>query len=362
MLKRTLFFILLIFITACGGGGNDSSKGDSGSSVGSWSISTIDTIGFEQAYISMVLDANNKVHISYSDLDKGELKYTTNAASFWNIYVIDTDIWWTDVSIAVDSKGIVHIVYFDPTSTEVGDLKYATNSSGSWIIETIDLNQGHYNSIAVDSNDNIHIYYSTLHDAGIKYATNSSGSWVLSTIYSSGSRITNHISLAFDSLNNAHLAYYEYANTVNYMTNASGSWSGEIIDTVGGPLAGRASIAIDSQDKVHIGYNNVGIGTLKYATNASGSWVVSEIGDLKGQEPSIALDSFDRAHITAYELNNADLLYITNKSGGWNSELIETEENVGLRSNIKIDSEDRIHISYFLSVYYSHTDLKYAFK
>ena len=38
-------------------------------------------------------------------------------------------------SIAVDSQDKVHISYYDCTN---GDLKYITNATGSWVSETLD--------------------------------------------------------------------------------------------------------------------------------------------------------------------------------------------------------------------------------
>jgi hypothetical protein len=100
-----------------------------------------------------------------------------------------------------------------------------TNASGSWVIATLDSGAaytGLYTSIAVDSNNKVHISYlgGTYYD--LKYATNASGSWVIQTVDSAG-----------------------YA---------------------GGPLA-YTSIAVDSNNKVHISYHDAINGDLKYATN-----------------------------------------------------------------------------------------------
>jgi hypothetical protein len=73
-----------------------------------------------------------------------------------------------DTSIAVDSNDRIHVSYFDATNTA---LKYATDASGSWVNSTIDsINDvGWCTSIAVDSNDGIHISYYNATYSALKY-------------------------------------------------------------------------------------------------------------------------------------------------------------------------------------------------
>ena len=69
-----------------------------------------------------------------------------------------------------------------------GDLKYITNATGSWVAETLDSigDVGWYTSIAVDSQDKVHIsYYDDTND-DLKYITNVTGSWVAETLDSIG--------------------------------------------------------------------------------------------------------------------------------------------------------------------------------
>ncbi|MBU2562434.1 MAG: hypothetical protein KKF68_02115, partial [Nanoarchaeota archaeon] len=79
-------------------------------------------------------------------------------------------------SIAIDSNDIVHISEFDATNY---NLRYCNNSGGSWDCVIVDTANyvGWYSSIAIDSNDIVHIseYDNTNKDS--KYCNNSGGSW-----------------------------------------------------------------------------------------------------------------------------------------------------------------------------------------
>ena len=68
-------------------------------------------------------------------------------------------------SMAIDSQDNVHICYLDRTNN---DLEYATNSSGDWALSTVDKDGGWYCSIGIDSNDRIHISYHA--NGGLRYA------------------------------------------------------------------------------------------------------------------------------------------------------------------------------------------------
>ena len=113
-------------------------------------------------------------------------------------------------SIALDSNNKVHISYYDQDSTDGSnyDLKYITNESGSWVITTVDSSGtvGYYTSIAIDSNNKVHISYYDNTNADVKYATNASGSWVTTTVDSTG----GYTSIAIDSNNKVHISYFDY--------------------------------------------------------------------------------------------------------------------------------------------------------
>ena len=108
---------------------------------------------------------------------KRQLKYATcssscTSASSWTKSTIDSvGNVGSRTSIAIASNDAVHISYHDLTN---GDLKYATDQTGSWANTTVDSvgTVGQYTSIAIASNDVVHISYYDASTKDLKYASN----------------------------------------------------------------------------------------------------------------------------------------------------------------------------------------------
>ncbi|MEC8589878.1 MAG: carboxypeptidase regulatory-like domain-containing protein, partial [Candidatus Thermoplasmatota archaeon] len=230
-------------------------------------------------------------------------------------------------SIAIDSNDAIHISYFD---NQADNLNYATCSSGcttgsNWSKVSVDTpgNVGSQSSIAIDSNDAIHISYSDGTNGRLKYATCSSG------------------------------------------CTAEGNWSKVRVDTASN-VGSWNSIAIDSNDAVHISYFDDTGHDLKYATCSSSCLVhqnnwdkvyVDSVGDV-GEYSSIAIDSYGFKHISYFDDTNDDLKYATDQTGSWVTTSVDaTWHSVGKYSSIAIDSNDGVHISYYDD---TNSNLKYA--
>jgi hypothetical protein len=280
--------------------------------LGSWAIESVACIGGgyenEKLATSLALDSNDKVYMGYYGCD-GDGNYTTNASGSW--VTESTGVGPEGISLALDSNDKVHFIgfrylYSGPFWTQES-FEYATNASGLWVVENLDV-LGSYSSLAVDSNDKIHIII--ISSANLLYITNASGSWVTE---STGVVGPEGISLALDSNDNAHISYANrgFNYSIGYATNASGAWVMEPIDSI--TTSYQSALALDSNDKVHIGYCDWNTGEIKYATNTSGSWVVEKV-DTVGYYSyvSLALDSLDRIHISYsdyYSYNHSDLKY-----------------------------------------------------
>ena len=305
------------------------------------------------------------------------------------------------VSMAIDSNGFLHISYYDETTK---NLMYATNEGGSWSTKTVDsrTDVGVASSIAVDSNDNVHIVYTvmtwTLPGFGysdvLSYATCSSScatsSWTKTDIargYSGYGWDHKQFDLAIDSDDNLHFVFIKDYDDLMYVTCSSScsssisgqyhsSWSIETIDA-GDSFA--PSIAIDSNDRLHISYTGDSTQNLKYATcsylcSTSSSWtkITIDAGSSPSSStypiirmigPSIGVDSNGVKHIA----------YIENtQTNGWSSQRVVkyakcsssctsasswTNATIAIGSTIDldIDSNDEIHIIYRYSTYYNHS-------
>src|SRR3989304_2966327 len=327
-----------------------------------WTIEKADAPKFfTQVYPrSIAIDKDNRLHAAYGG---DHLYYAYFDGVKWQHETLDNYPGVGEfASIAIDSNNKVHISYYDSTFRI---LKYATNATGTWATYVIDNKQfvGYGTSIALDSNNSVHIgYYG---DKDLRYAANASGSWVISIVDNAGD-VGSYPSIAVYSNNKVHIIYLD-SNDLNnlhlkYATDETGQW---VISTIDSKVKGSTSISVDSNKKVHISYQGGDKNNLKYATNASGPWDITIVDPTEdvGSNTSIALDSQNNVYISYYvntTINNEtirDFQYITNVSGSWISYTIDREGWAGMDSSIALDSKDKVHISYHEWFY---NNLKYA--
>jgi len=276
-----------------------------------WDVEWVATAGESGRYSSLELDAGDNPHVSYSA--SGDLKYATENGGSWSSETVDSagEVGSYN-SLALDGDGDAHVSYFDDTND---DLKYATNRTGAWTTEIVDLDGGAMTSIAVDGGGVPHIsYFSTSNE--LKYAVWVGGgagncfcgsNWDCEAI--NGGLYGAYSSMALDSNANPHIAFSSQMQELKYATKNGGSWTIETIDTTFPftPLPFRGSIALDSADVPHVAYHDDGFSELKYAVRVGSggncgsddAWQCETI--LSGSRlstPWLALDSSDNPHIS----------------------------------------------------------------
>ncbi|MEW6407367.1 MAG: chitobiase/beta-hexosaminidase C-terminal domain-containing protein [Patescibacteria group bacterium] len=271
-------------------------------------------------------------------------------AAGWTFSTLDEngDVGGT-TSLAIDSNNNIHIAYHDSTNK---DLKYTTNISGAWQIETVASENyvGEYPSLVLDSDNNIYISYYDRTNSKIKLARKNlnSSSWTIETI--DPELQGPESSLAIDSNDKLHIAYKNYDGSkhiLKYANNISGSFSLSLIDESAN-INGRISLALDSDNKPHISYYQTS--NLRYASNLSDStWTIATIdnsGDV-GDESFLRFDSNNRAHIVYYDWSNTALKYATDASGSWQKETIDNTEDDGYYNSVAVNSDNKVLISYY---------------
>ncbi|MBI1908544.1 MAG: hypothetical protein HYS22_00005, partial [Deltaproteobacteria bacterium] len=306
-------------------------------------LTTGNETGFGQ-YTSIAVDSSGNPSISLyrgltSDLglnSNPNFSQNGNNAAFSYTGIDGIGDVGAGTSIAVDSNNKLHIAYRDTTNST---LKYATNKSGSWATETIEAG-GVSPSIAVDSNGTVHISHQA--SSKVRYVTGTAGSWSSQQVISNGVfNLTS--SLALDSNNKVYITATSF-NTpfqLQYATNKTGSWNEETIVT--GDAVGP-SILIGHDGVVYVPYTTP---SMKLAKNSGSGWTTSTIDTVASGLTGIAIDSKGFLHICYYDSTNKDLKYATNLTGSWVTMTLDSTGDVGNYCDIAIDSNDRLHISYY---------------
>jgi hypothetical protein len=110
---------------------------------------------------SAVLDANSALHITSTNRDLVEVEYYTNATGEWVRRVVGSG---SESLIALDSHGVVHVVYRDPKSTALNTTFSHATPDGAvyWTKEGIGAGIDHNGdgdamSFAIDRDDTLHV-------------------------------------------------------------------------------------------------------------------------------------------------------------------------------------------------------------
>ncbi len=218
----------------------------------------------------------------------------------------------------------------------------------TWFLETVDsdIGAGYCCSIAIDSNDNLHVSYWDTVNNSLKYAKWNGSSWNIETVDSADCGLCT--SIAVDSSGYPHISYGgDFSNSdLRYAKWNGSSWDIETIDSSGDEWF--TSIVLDSNEYPHISYCDVTVGYLKYAQWNGSDWDIENV-DSSGnidQQTSIVLDSNDYPHFSYNDDTNENLLYAKWDGSTFAYTIVDSGGSVGRDSCITLDSNEYPHISY----------------
>jgi len=305
-----------------------------------------------------------------------------------NITLLDTDAFLgalgpsSQSALAIDSNGYVHAVYVQQSDTAEAsaEVYYVTNIGGNWSWTNISkVNDsdfaGLWPVIAVDSNGVVHIVFmvnvvpaSFIFD--IMYANNSGGSWhSWENVSRTNTTATDAFpTLCIDKTNKLHLAYYsEWSGGAGIMYTsytASSGWTTPVNITTGiwsfDNIIGNLAIDTDSFNNVYVafsGYNGTSINSEVYImNNTGGTWSapvnVSQnlaTTPYKDLSPSIDIDIYNTLHVSWLSTNNTiyGVYYRSYSipSNTWSSStLVNATAGKTEHCSIKADLGGRVHL------------------
>ena len=180
----------------------------------------------------------------------------------WKITVIDSN---GNVgrycSIAIDSQNHLHVAYQDVDNL---DLKYAYYDGSTWHTETVYSpgDTGYYPRIAVDSNNTPHIVWYDKSNGNVMYAFWNGSFWDNKGFLPAGCTDNANLAIVVDSNDNPHLFYVSSSNDRDLVhTYYDGTnWQSEIVFTAptgynngpGGWFNWTVTATIDSNDIVWV--------------------------------------------------------------------------------------------------------------
>lgn len=319
----------------------------------SWSSEQIDLGGSDG---SLVIDADNNLHLAYYKADGGQLMYgfRSSVSGRWFTMTLDRGLGGFSSQIAVDSAQNPHICYAPRV------LKYAHFDGKQWQAQEIDKGGGLVSytcSIKIDSNNRPHISWYVESGVFLRYAELKDGAWFARTLDQQGLP-GKWNSLALDAGGNPHIAYIEFPlGQLRYTAFDGKIWTRTVVDAPGakpGDLYTRgfgASLIFDKSGAALVVYYD--LESLKLARYSDGKWTVSTIEQLpsfgdwawKQFRTSTALDSKGNLHIVFESKKGLEHLWWDGNE--WRSRMLVVPVGVTFfDSTMGMDRKDNIYIAY----------------
>lgn len=260
-----------------------------------WQTEVVDTQVTAGPDPSLVIDADGTFHLAYRV--GTELTYARRGAEGWQREVVPTEPGHSpfDVDMALDAEGRPHIVF-----AHYYGLRYAYRDTGGWHLETIEPVMVDNPSLGLDSAGQPRVTYVV--NYGTRYAYRAGTEWHVEMLDNLSTHLVNHPSLAVDSQDRVHITYYHFSgagwtNSVVYARLDSTGWYTDPIGT-GGHFT---SVALDKGDAPHAAY----VGSVHYAVPGAAGWQTEAVSAGLGYYVKLELDGQDAPHL-AYIDRGAD--------------------------------------------------------
>ena len=354
----------------------------------------------EEGGLHIVWEESGIWYANYNGSEWSEATKVSQSSYFW------THLMYVPTSIIVDKNGIIHIAWQEDFSYKieginayiiVSEILYCSNNGTGWSDNIIISNNfngnSFYPSMAVDSNGKAHIVWYDYSrgpwnsDSVIVYASNNGSGWTIPYVisdydYGLSSSLNRHPDIFIDNEDMIHIVWakenaYEDDFDIIYIFGDGYGWSNEILISDdsrnwnnGNSL--RPSITGDKNGRIYVVWEdntNGPWGTdyeimFSYTEPPIYQWtkpiVISDDkrkwNDGSSVCPSITIDNSGKLHVVWEDYTNgiwgidSDILYSSYDGVEWSKITIISDNNTNWNNGnsilpfIAIDINDKIHI------------------
>jgi hypothetical protein len=244
----------------------------------------------DSQFAALAVDPSDRLHVVWvEDTSGGSEIYYKRSSDGGVTWTAKQRLTWAGITsswpdIAVDSWGVIHLVWQDST----GEIYYSKSPDGTnWMLEkrlTWNSGTSQYPDIAIDSSNRLHvvwqdntpgeynyeIYYRKSTDAGLTWATAKRLTWMDNGSY--------RPDLAVDPSENLHLVWYDenpslYKIYYKKSTDSGDSWTGAKRLTSDDGWTAYPCLAVDASGTLHLVWENMD-GDLSYrkSANSGSTW------------------------------------------------------------------------------------------
>ena len=260
------------------------------------------------------------------------------------------------------------------TGSEFSDMAFSNITDDGinhqWVDSTADYTDqaGEWSSIVVDSNGYVHVVHINGGNYQIRHSVYDGTSWNSATIRNCGHMYCWDVDLVIDDNDELHAAYTTYNTnyeTLVYLHYDGTSWSDTEVSVSAnfGPIG----IAVDSNNHPHISHavsgQHCGDG-LRLASYTGSTWTYHsvDIGTNRGCDSDIVIDENDNIYISYQVRDQSKLKVATDKSGSWDLYTADSGASLsslypGYMTSMAMDGQGQLHIAHFDD---KNDDLRYS--
>jgi hypothetical protein len=319
--------------------------------VGGWGVPEYWWAPHETHRTSTVLDSNNLPHVTYRNVETGEINYSKRDSNGnWHTEtVVSADIGGGVPALALDTQDNPVICYYNQTTPTNGWLSCAFYGISGWIYETVDPTHsaGLELSLTMDDQGRPHLAYSS--GSETRYAWWNGNAWNISLMRDLTLGRPASLSIDLDKNNTPYVAvigttYHEFGL---WMYKQEGTkWVREFIDYTYNPGV-LYGMFLDESDLPHLVLLDYVRMFPVYWFNDGNGWRLRYFDtNVEAHYGSFYLDARGIPHVAYPDHNDYDLRYARLENGNWTIETVDSDGWVGLHPSIVTDSDDMPHISY----------------